>query len=384
LNILHLYKDYAPVLGGIENHMRLLAEAQAARGHRVTVLVTSTTPHSSIEVMNGVRVIKTGRQVNVQSAPLSAAFPFALRRESALADIAHVHSPYPPGEAFNLWLGRARRTVISWHSDIVRQKTLLRVYGPVLRQVVRRADVIIRSSEIYSRSSPWLLDHLDKCITVPYGIQTARFADSPTLAARAAVLRAQWLATCNSVGETPFILVCVGRLRHYKGFDDLLRALPAAPNVLAVIVGIGPLEAQLRALAAQLGVSNRVIFAGEASDDELPAYYRAADVFVLPSNSRAEAFGIVILEAMASGLPVISTDVGTATSWINQHPITGLVTPARDPAALARAVETLQGNPALRRQMGEAARQRVQAEFTLDTMIERIEAVYQHALSLNH
>jgi glycosyltransferase involved in cell wall biosynthesis len=379
MRILHIYKDYHPVFGGIENHMRDLAEAQAARGHHVTVLVTNTTSQTVSELVNGVRVIKTGRQVNVQSAPLSAAFPLALRRETAGADIAHLHAPYPPGEALNLLLGRARKTVISWHSDIVRQKTLLRFYGPVLKQVIRRADAIIRSSEIYSRTSPWLQGHLDKCVTVPYGIQTARFDAGPESEATAAALREQWLAGRGS--PAPLVLLCVGRLRHYKGFDDLIRAMPALPGVIAVIVGIGPMEVQLRALAAELGVTDRVIFAGEVSDAGLPACYRAADVFVLPSNSRAEAFGIVILEAMASGLPVISTEVGTATSWVNQHGATGFVVPARNPDALAIAVQTLQRDPALRRHMGTAARQRVLDEFTRDRMVQRIEDVYRTVLA---
>jgi len=155
--------------------------------------------------------------------------------------------------------------------------------------------------------------------------------------------------------------------------------MPELPGAVAVIVGAGPMSAEWQALAQQLGVGERVIFVGEVSDAELPTYYHAADIYVASANSRAEAFGLSILEAMASRLPVISTEVGTATSWINQDGVTGFVVPARQPQALARAIRRL-GDAALRRTMGAAARQRVQAEFTFERMVTRIEEVYREAL----
>ncbi|MCS7062241.1 MAG: glycosyltransferase [Anaerolineae bacterium] len=384
MNIVHVYKDYFPVLGGIENHIRQLAEAQAAQGHRVTALVTALGRRSDETIMNGVRVIKAGRLMNVQSAPLSLSFLSYLRRCTAEADIVHLHAPYPPGEAANLWLGRGRKTVITWHSDIVRQKTLLRVYGPILRRVLRRVDGIIPTSEAYARSSPWLQAHLDKCFPVPLGINAERFRPDAVDAERIATLRRRWLANRTATRETqnePLIVLSVGRLRYYKGLDDLIRAIATVQDVIAVIVGEGPLGGAWRALAGELGVVDRVLFAGEVSDADLPAYYCAADVFVSSANARAEAFGIAILEAMACGLPAISTEVGTATSWINQHEITGLVTPARNPAALARAITTLRDDAERRRRMGRAARQRIEAGFTEQQMIAGVQAVYERVLS---
>lgn len=383
MNILHVYKDYFPVLGGIENHIRQLAEAQTAQGHRVTALVTATGRRSTEAMMNGVRVIRAGRLLNVQSAPLSLSFPFDLRRHSAEADIVHLHAPYPPGEAANLWLGRGRKTVITWHSDIVRQKTLLRVYGPILRRVLNKADCIIPTSEPYARSSPWLQPHLGKCVPVPLGIDAQRFRPDGAPRERIAALRQAWLSR-SAPGQTPnapLITLSVGRLRYYKGLDDLIRALVSAPGVIAVIVGEGPMGDAWRALAGEMGVADRVVFAGEVSDDELPAHYCAADLFVSSANARAEAFGIAILEAMACGLPAISTEVGTATSWINQHEITGLVAPARDPAALAQAIVALRDNPERRRQMGRRARERIEAHFTQARMIAGVQAVYERVLA---
>jgi rhamnosyl/mannosyltransferase len=178
----------------------------------------------------------------------------------------------------------------------------------------------------------------------------------------------------------PLVLLSVGRLRYYKGLDDLIRAMPDLPNAIAVIVGIGPMKAEWQALARCLGVADRVIFAGEVNDEALPDYYHAADIYVVPANSRAEAFGVAIVEAMASRLPVISTEVGTATSWVNQHGVTGLVIPPRDPPAIVQAVQALRDD-ALRQTMGEAARRRAQAEFTLERMVARIEAIYAEALA---
>jgi rhamnosyl/mannosyltransferase len=381
MNIIHIYKDYYPVLGGMENHIRQLAEAQALLGHQVTVLVTNTAGRTVRETMNGVHVIKAARQVNVQSAPLSAAFPSLVQQETANCDIVHLHAPYPPGEACNLWFGRGKRTIITWHSDIVRQKTLLRLYAPLLRQVLRRADCILPTSAAYARSSPWLRQHLDKCVAVPLGVDANRFSATPSGMARTQQIRAELLAHWPSHKTTPTILLSVGRLRYYKGLDDLIRAMPMLPNALAVIAGRGPMETAWKALATELGVADRVYFPGDVSDADLPSLYRAADLYVLPANERAEAFGIAILEAMASELPVVCTEVGTATSWINQHNQTGLVVPAKSPDAIAKAIEHLQNDPDQRRRMGNAARQRIEDEFTLDKMIQRVLDVYQRVLT---
>ncbi|MCS6773466.1 MAG: glycosyltransferase, partial [Thermoflexales bacterium] len=325
MRVVHIYKDYFPVLGGIENHIRLVAEAQAQSGHEVSVLVTQQAglPFSDKRI-NGVRVVKVPRQLNIQSAPISLAFPRWVWRLTEGADIAHLHAPYPVGEVCNLWFGRARRTVVTWHSDIVRQRALLRLYAPFLRRVIACAHLILPTSEIYARTSPWLNVCLHKCRPVPLGVDTERFIPS----ARQAV--------CGEL-----TLLSVGRLRYYKGLDDLIRALTELPKARALVVGTGPMESSWRKLARELGVEERVTFAGEVSDEDLPLWYHKADIYVIPANSRAEAFGVAILEAMASGLPVISTEVGSATSWINQHGETGLVVPPRDPHALAEAVRAL-------------------------------------------
>jgi rhamnosyl/mannosyltransferase len=377
MRIVHIYKDYFPVLGGIENHVKLLAEAQAARGHDVTVIVTQLANRKSeIENMNGVRVVKSARQLNVQSAPISVQFATRVRNETRRADIAHLHAPYPIGEACNLWFGRAKKNVITWHSDIVRQKTLLRVYAPILRRVVANANRIICTSEPYKRTSPWLTDAQDKCVIVPYGIQLDRFAQlTEAQQAKQAAFRAELQARAGG----GLVLLCVGQLRHYKSFDTLIRALPKLPNVAMAIAGTGPYEAPWKAVAEEVNVADRVAFLGQTSQGDLPALYHGSDVFVLPSNSRAEAFGIVNIEAMACGLPLVTTDVDSGTSWVNQDGITGFVVPPMSPDALVAAIDKLR-DPALRTRMGVAGRARAHAEFTEDRMIAQVESVYSDVL----
>ncbi len=360
MNILHIYKDYHPILGGIENHIRVLAEAQAAAGHTVTVLVCDPGPRTRIEESNGVRVIKAGRIATAASMPLSPSQPFILAR--LRPDVAHVHSPYPLGEVANWLLGRARATVITHHSDVVRQRGWLRLYGPLLRRVLAAADRIIATSPRYIETSPWLSPLRDKCIVVPLGVDHCRFV--PPL----------------SPYDGPPTLLFVGRLRYYKGVDTLLEALASLPGVHLNVVGEGPMRETWTAQAARLRLSDRVHFLGEVDDAELPGLYHQAHLFVLPCNTRAEAFGSVLLEAMASGLPCITTEVSSGTSWVVQDGVTGLLVPPRDPQALAGAARSLLDDPDRRATMGRAGRARVETEFTIEQMIARVQAVYEGVL----
>jgi rhamnosyl/mannosyltransferase len=172
------------------------------------------------------------------------------------------------------------------------------------------------------------------------------------------------------------LLLFVGRLRYYKGLDYLIRALPEIPARLLVI-GVGPMEAEWKALAEASGVSDRIAWLGEAPDADLPALYHLADLFVLPASHSSEAFGLVQVEAMAAGVPVVCTELGTGTSYVNQDGITGRVVPPRDPAALAAAISELLADPAKLAAMSAAARARVEEEFDQTVMVERVLVTYQ-------
>ncbi|TEU13611.1 MAG: glycosyltransferase [Anaerolineales bacterium] len=360
MNILHIYKDYFPVLGGIENHIKVLAEAQVAAGHQVIVLVCDLSRHTRIENLNGVRVIKAGRITTAASMPLSLSQPLILAR--LRPDIVHIQSPYPLGETANWLLGHAKATVITYQSDVVRQRGWLRFYGPFLRRVLRAADRIIATSPRYIESSPWLQPVRERCTVIPNGVDVTRFVPSSR----------------HRTG--PPTLVFVGRLRYYKGLDTLLRAMPHVPEASLTIVGEGPMREEWQALSQELGLAGRVTFVGEVDDADLPDYYQQADLFVFPSNARSEAFGIALIEAMACGLPCIATELGTGTSWVVQDGITGLVVPPADPLALAEAITTLLQDPTRRQAMGQAGRERVVQHFSVEQVIRKVGTLYEELL----
>lgn len=364
MRILHIYKDYHPVVGGIENHIKLLAEAQAACGHQVGVLVTSRDARTRVETRNGVRVIFAARLATLLSTPISLALFTRVRAETP--DIAHLHFPYPLGEVAQLFCGRARRVVLTYHSDIIRQKITRALYRPLMERVLARVDRIIATSPNYIASSPVLARWKEKCVVVPLGIDPAPFESARDARPRDA--------------HHPVRLLFVGKLRYYKGVNYLLEALRELPRAHLTIVGAGPQARAWRAYAHALGLAERVQFVGEVRDEELPAYYAACDIFVLPASERSEAFGAVQLEAMAAGKAVVCAELGTGTSFVNRDGETGLVVPARDPRALARALARLSDDAELRARMGAAGRARVRQEFTLETMTARVQAVYAQVL----
>lgn len=360
MHILHIYKDYPPVLGGIEGHVRDLAEGLAARGHQVTVLVTSTTCRTSVEQpLPGLSVVRAARLAHVASTPLSLAM-MALAR-TIRADIVHLQFPYPPGDLAAMAAPGAPPLVISYQSDIVRQQTLLRLYRPLLALTLRRAARIIASSPGYIASSPFLRTHAAKCEVAPIGVDVMRFTPGDRRA--------------NTVPR----LLFVGRLRYYKGLHVLIEALRQVEGVELWIAGNGPERARLERQLADAGLNQRVRFLGDVADADLPALYRQADIFVLPSHLRAEAFGIVLVEALASGLPCISTALGTGTDFVNVHEETGLVVPPGDATALAEAIRRLRDDPALRATYGATGVRRAQTLFSRERMLDIVERVYRQA-----
>ncbi len=361
MHILHLYKDYHPVLGGIENHVRVLAEAQAALGHRVTVLVCNPGGEAASERLNGVEIVRARRMATIWSMPISIHQPALLARLQP--DIVHVHSPYPLGEASALLFRQSARLVITHHADVIRQRRIMPVYGPVLRRVLAASDAVIATSPNYVGSSPWLRTIADRCRAIPLGVDEQRF--------RAA----------REEQKDRSQLLFVGKLRHYKGLDVLLRVLTEVPGATLDVVGDGPMRTPWESLAAELGLAGRVHFHGEVDDRQLLAHYRRACMLVLPSTSRAEAFGTVLLEAMASSLPCIATELGTGTSWVVRDGETGLVVPPANGPALKTAIQSLMEDESRSRSMGDAGRLRVERHFTRAAMITRTMALYDEIAS---
>ncbi|WP_420642492.1 glycosyltransferase [Candidatus Leptofilum sp.] len=366
LSIVHVYKDYWPVLGGIENHIKDLAEAEAAQGHSVTVLVTNPGGQAAREQINGVQVIRAAQLATVASTPLSLTLPLWLAR--LRPDITHVHFPYPVGE-LSQWLLRWKRPyIIAYHSDVVKQQTILRFYNPLLRRILAGAAAIIAGSDNYVQSSPYLRPLSHKCAIVPYAVDSERFADGEPL----------------FPADGRFTLLFMGRHRYYKGGDDLIRAMAQLPPELPVRLlfgGDGPLRQEWESLSYSLGLQDKIRFVGHVSDDNLPNFYASGDLFVLPANSRAEAFGKVLQEAMAAGLPCLTTELGSGTSFVVQDGVTGRVISPQQPVALAAAIQELAAQPQLCQKMGLAGQARARHAFSSAQMVNKVQAVYSAVLN---
>jgi rhamnosyl/mannosyltransferase len=316
-------------------------------------------------------VVKAARALHLASTPLSLEMLRQARR--LRADVVHLHFPYPPADLAYLAMPRRPPLVITYHSDIVRQRALLRAYRPLLGWSLRRAARIIATSPNYIASSPFLRRHAARCAVIPLGVDVERFARADEC--RTAEFRAKYSQPAGNG-----LILFVGRLRYYKGLHVLLDALPQAPGATMLIAGSGPERDRLAAQAAGLGIAGRVHFLGDVADEDLPALFHAADVFVLPAHLRAEALGVAQIEALASGIPCVSTELGTGTSYANSHGETGLVVPPGDPAALAHAINTLLADPDMRQRFGQAGRRRAAALFTSERMLDSVEQVYRDVL----
>jgi rhamnosyl/mannosyltransferase len=329
----------------------------------VEVVVANTSAATVHEVVDGIAVTRVASHGRVRATSIA---PGYLRELSTTpADVVHLHAPNPTAELALLAAPRSPRTalVVTWHSDVVRQRVLGRLYRPVSRRLLARADAVCVATPNHVTASAILRDYARKCRTCGFGVDLdALRADAREVAA----VRARF-------GPRPIVLG-VGRLVYYKGFEVLLEAM-AGLDATLVVAGDGPLRPALEARLHALGLAGRATFVGE--QDDVRPLFAACDVFVLPSTERSEAFGIVQLEAMAFGKPVVSTRLGTGVDWVNVHGLTGLTVPPRDAAALREALATLVGSPALRARLGAHGRRRVEQEYTTAHAAESVLAVYR-------
>jgi len=358
--ILQVGKYYPPHRGGIETYLQTLCCALQDQ-FDVQVVVASDDDKASQEVLDGVSVCRVATKWTLSSAPLCPGMISKIRASDA--DIVHIHLPNPMAALAYLASGHRGQLVVSYHSDTVRQRVLGTFFEPFLHRLLRRSSAIIVSSPHYQETSSVLANYRDRCHVIPYGIDLNTF-EHPNLA-DVARLRQQY-------GDR--LVISVGRLVYYKGFEYLIRAMKDVRGRL-LIIGDGPLRAKLRDLAAQSKISDKICFAGIVPDDLSP-YYHAADVFVLASIARSEAFGIVQIEAMASGLPVVNTQLDSGVPFVSLHGQTGLTVPPADSESLAKAINRLLDDEALRRSLGNAARLRARQEFSLEAMVNRTMALY--------
>jgi rhamnosyl/mannosyltransferase len=366
LSVLQVGKFYPPVSGGMERMLQMLCEGERAAGVRTRVLVANTERRTIEEDVNGIpvtRVASAGRAGAVEWCPT---FPLWLCRSRA--DVMVIHEPNPIA-LVSYVLCRPRIPTIVWfHSEVVRPPWRYKLfYEPYLQVVLRRAARIVVSSPALAENARTLRPYRAKCVVIPFGFDPARFSG------------VEGPPADGGGGRKPSVLF-VGRLVEYKGIDVLLRALAGLDGVRAVLVGDGPRRGALEELAGDLGLHDRVAFEGEVSDERMAELYGACDLFVLPSVTRAEAFGLVQLEAMAAGKAVVSTAVPTGVPWVNQHERTGLIVPPGDVPALRRAIDRLLSDPELRSRMGREGRARVARDFTPARMIQQMLALYREVI----
>jgi rhamnosyl/mannosyltransferase len=370
MRVLHVGKFYPPAPGGMERVVQLLCENERPEVDSV-VLAANTSPHTVREVWHGVPVTRVASVASIGSVGICPTFPAVLARTPR--DITVIHEPNPAALVSD-WITRGRGPLVVWfHSEVVRARWKYNIlYRPFLRRALTRADRIVVSSPRLADHARELADFRSKCVVIPFGIDVERLEATPAVTARAAQIVAEH--------PGPRVLF-IGRLVPYKGVDVLLDAMASVPRATALILGDGPLRGELAARAAASGVAGRVRFLGALPDAEVVAHLHACDVFVLPSVSRQETFGVAQLEAMACGRPVVSTDLETGVPWVNQHEVTGLVVPPGNSERLSDALGTLLSDEALRNRLGAAARERVEREFTTERMAQRTVSLYRDVLA---
>lgn len=363
LTVLHLGKFYPPARGGIETILKLVCDRTSGEVSN-RVLVANHRPGACTEQDGSVEVVRLPVLIKVGAVAVCPALPFRLAREQA--DLIVLHEPNPMALVAYFLARPAGKLIVWYHSEVIRPSWRFRLlYRPFLQFAFARASRIIVASPTLAASAPQLREWQSKCVVIPYGIDVEDA--SPETAQRAEAIRA---------AEGRPIVLFVGRLVRYKGVDVLIESMQAV-SAVAFVVGEGPERGALEQKAESAGVADRVRFLGEVSDGELAALYHACDLFVLPSVTRQEAFGVVQIEAMASGKPVISTDLGTGVAWVNQQGETGLVVRPRDAGALHDAIELLVSDPARRSALGTAGARRARSLFTANLMLQSVLALYR-------
>lgn len=356
LRVLHAYRTYFPeTQGGGQEAIRQISLATQALGVTNTVFALARHPIPAVMTRPEGLLVRSRSWLEIASCDIGG--PDAFRRFGQLArqaDVIHLHYPWPFADVLLEAAAPARvPVVLTYHSDVVRQGTLDQVYEPLRRRLFARASAVVATSPAYAASSPVLQRLGRKVLAIPLCLGPEDDAGGHQKAPAGGRIEA--------LAQQPYFLF-VGVLRYYKGLHTLI---DAAPKVRAsiVILGDGPEAATLQARARRAG-ADRVRFVGALNDDAKRDLLAGCRALVLPSHRRSEAFGLTLLEASRAGRPMISCEIGTGTSWVNQNGVTGLVVPPEVPDALANAMNRLADDAALAHRMGAAARDRWSTTFS--------------------
>lgn len=356
MRVLQFYRTSFPdTMGGIEQVIHQIARGASKLGVKTDVLSLTAARHAVVTELEGYRVQRARLDLQIASTGLSMA---AFRRFAELAkqvDLIHYHFPWPFMDVVHFVTRVDKPTLVTYHSDIVRQKQLLKLYRPLKTRFLASMDRIVATSPNYFATSDVLRNFAGKVSVIPIGLDKDSYPlhDPQTQQA--------WRAR---FGAKFFLFV--GVIRYYKGLHILLEAARASDYPI-VIVGAGPVERELKEQAARFSLRN-VHFLGHMPDEDKVALLSLCTAVVFPSHLRSEAFGISLLEGAMFGKPMISSEIGTGTSYINIAGETGLVVPPNDPQALHEAMRHLWEHPEQAAQMGARAEERYWKYFTAAKM----------------
>lgn len=367
LKVLQLGKFY-PIRGGVEKVMYDLMTGLSEQGVRCDMLCAVEGKSETIRLNDHADLICCHAVKKVAATMISPAMVWRLRKICNRYDIIHIHHPDPMACLALFLSGYKGRVILHWHSDILKQKNLLKLYRPLQRWLINRAERIVGTTPLYLQESPFLTDVQSKTICVPIGIVPPAPQQEQSAEAE---IRAQF------PGKK--IIFSLGRLVEYKGFEHLIAAARYLSDEFVILIGgSGPLKEKLQADIDRFGLGEKVKMLGFLSDKELPAYYKACDLFCLSSVYKTEAFGIVQIEAMSYGKPVVATTIeGSGVHWVNAEGESGLNAKKGDAQALARCICAITSHPMIYSRYSQGAKRRFNAMFTLDHMVENMMQVYQ-------
>lgn len=365
MKVLHFYRTAHPyTVGGIESVIHQIARGTQEFGVSVEVLCLSRRCDPPTVEIDGYLTHRVKLDFEIASTGFSLAAFSKFASLARQADLIHYHFPWPFMDLVHFATRPAKPTVVTYHSDIIRQKNALRLYRPLKRRFLNDVNHIVATSPNYLRTSDVLADHHDKCSVIPIGL------DKSTYPHPSAEKLEQWR---RRVGEKFFLFV--GVMRHYKGLHILMEATKGIDFPI-VIVGAGPVETGVRAQAKRLGLRN-VHFLGLLPDEDKVALLQLCHGIVFPSHLRSEAFGVSLLEGAMYGKPMISCEIGTGTTFVNIGGETGLTVPPADPEALRQAMRHLWENPDEAAAMGRRAEQRYWRAFTAKQMVSAYVDLYR-------
>ena len=360
LQALQVYRTYFPdPPGGLQEAVRQIAISTSSLGVQTKVFALSPKPDPATIIRPEGMVIRSRSWIAPASCDLGGVTAFRRFAEAcSQSDVVHYQFPWPFADVLHAIVRPRIPAVLTYQSDVIRQKILGAIYAPLMWRTLKSVRVIVATSPAYVRTSE-VLSHpsiRDKVRVIPNGIVEESYSKEAD---------ARVFDRIKISREEPYFLF-IGVLRYYKGLHTLVQAA-CHVGARIVIAGSGPEEKNLKVLASQLGANN-IIFAGQISDAEKVALLQSCRALVLPSHLRSEAFGMVLVEAAMFRRPQISCEIGTGTSYVNAHEESGIVVPPENPDELGRAMSRLLGDPSLSDRMGLAARARYERLFSGDVL----------------